>query len=98
MKVSTDKRTEKFLNRLSKPEKARVARVVGFFEEKGFLLSEIYLKKLTKLIWELRAGNARLLFGIVESEAIIVNIFLKKSAKTPLKEIDLANKRLMEYL
>lgn len=98
MKVSTDRRTEKLLNRLSRPERARVARVVGLFSEKGFSLSEIYLKKLTKLIWELRAGNVRLLFGVVESEAIIINIFLKKTAKTPLKEIDLANRRLMEYL
>ena len=98
MKVSTDRRTEKLLNRLSRPERARIARVVGLFSEKGFLLSELYLKKLTRSIWELRAGNIRLLFGIVENEAIIVNVFLKKTAKTPLKEIKLAEKRLVEYL
>ncbi len=98
MKVSIDRRTEKLLNRLSRPEKARIARVVGLFSEKGFLLSEIYLKKLTRSIWELRAGNIRLLFGVVEAEAIIVNVFLKKTAKTPPREIELASKRLMEYL
>lgn len=68
------------------------------FTEYGFALTEQHLKKLGKNLWELRAGKIRLLFGLIENSAIVVNIFLKKSQKTPKKEIELAIKRLKEYL
>ncbi len=96
--VAADKRIEQFLNRLSIKDKARVDRTVHLFKNKDFLLDERYLKKLSKLIWELRPGRIRLLLGIVNSEAIIVNAFMKKTQKTPKKEIDLAIARLRRYL
>lgn len=96
--VEADKRIEQFLERLSIGDKARVGRTVQLFKDKGFLLDERYLKKLSKLIWELRPGRIRLLFGVVNSEAIIVNVFMKKTQKTPKKEIDLAITRLRTYL
>lgn len=98
LKVSADKRIEQFLERLSKEDKARVNRTVQLFKDKGFLLDERYLKKLSKLIWELRSGRIRLLFGIASNEAIVVNAFMKKTQKTPKKEIDLAITRLRRYL
>lgn len=98
IKVSADKRIEQFLKKLSKEDRARVNRTVKFFEDKGFLLDERYLKKLTKSIWELRPGRVRLLFGVVNDEAIFVNGFLKKTQKTPKKEIDLAFNRIKRYL
>lgn len=97
-KVSADKRIEQFLERLSKEDKARVNRTVQLFKDKGFLLDERYLKKLNKVIWELRPGRIRLLLGIVSNEAIVVNAFMKKTQKTPKKEIDLATTRLRRYL
>lgn len=98
MKVSTDKRVTKILYNFPVGERARINKVVELFEENGFLLNEIYLKKLSKKVWELRPGRIRLLFGIIGNEAIIVNIFVKKTAKTPLKEIKLAESRLAHYL
>ena len=98
MKVSADKRIKKILYSFSEADRARIDRVVELFTDKGFLLSEIYLKKISKNVWELRPGRIRLLFGIIDDEAIIVNIFVKKTAKTPLKEIRLAESRLADYL
>ena len=98
MRVSVDKRIEKILRNFSRPDRARIDKVVELFLDKGFLLSEIHLKKLTRAIWELRAGRIRLLFGLVENEAIIVNAFIKKTAKTPLPEIRLAERRLADYI
>lgn len=95
--VISDKRTEKFLEDLTEVDRARVNRTVQFFEEKGFLLDTRYLKKLSRRIWELRPGRIRLLFGIVGSDAIVVNAFMKKSQKTPLSELRLAERRLNEY-
>jgi len=98
MKVTVEKRIERILSSFSQTERARIDRVVELFTDKGFLLSQIYLKKLSKTVWELRPGRVRLLFGIIDDEAIIVNVFLKKTQRTPLKEVKLAERRLTEYL
>lgn len=95
--VISDKRTEKFLENLTEADRARVNRTVQFFGEKGFLLDTRYLKKLSSKIWELRPGRVRLLFGLAGGEAVVVNAFFKKSQKTPLKELKLAERRLTEY-
>lgn len=96
--VQTDKRVEKILHNFSKKERARIDKIVELFSDHGFRLNEVYLKKLNNQIWELRPGNIRLLFGVVDREAIIVHVFLKKTMKTPRREIELAQRRLVEYL
>mgnify|MGYP001563103860 CR=1 FL=1 len=98
MKVNIDKRVKKILYSFSETDRARINKVVELFTDKGFSLSEIYLKKLSKNIWELRPGRVRLLFGTIHGETIIVNIFVKKTTKAPLKEIRLAESRLVGYL
>lgn len=98
MKILNDPRVDKEIRALPKLDGANVVRVVDMFTEYGFALTEQHLKKLGKNLWELRAGQIRLLLGLVEKSAIIVNIFLKKSQKTHKKEIELAIKRLKEYL
>ena len=98
MRVSNDPRVDKEIRSLERKENSRVIKLIELFRDYGFGLTEPYLKKLTANLWELRSGRWRLLFGIVKSEAIIVNIFLKKTQKTPKKEIELAIQRLKEYL
>jgi len=98
MKISTDKRIKKFLYSLPKSEKAKIDRLIELFTEKGFSLSQIHLKKITKRIWELKPGSVRLLLGTVEKEVIILNAFIKKTTKTPIKEIETAEQRLDDYL
>ncbi len=98
MKVVNDPRVDKEIRCLPRSESAKIVRVIELFSESGFNLAEPYLKKLARNIWELRASRWRLLFGIVKSKAVIVNIFLKKTQKTPKREVSLAIKRLGEYL
>lgn len=98
MRLSVDKRVRKILDSFSSADRAKIDRVVELFIDKGFAASEIYLKKLSKNLWELRPGKIRLLFGMVDDEAIVVNVFIKKAKRTPLKEIKLAENRLGDYL
>lgn len=98
MKIFTDPRVDKTIKALSKKDGATIAKVVDLFQDYGFELTEQHLKKLAKNLWELRAGRWRLLFGMIERRTIITDIFLKKSQKTPQNEIDIAVKRLKEYL
>lgn len=98
LNVSTDLRVRKILYSFSRIDRTRIDKIINLFKDQGFLLDERYLKKLSKNIWELRPGKVRLLFGIVDNEVIIVNIFIKKTMKTPSREIKLAERRLAEYL
>ena len=97
MKIIYYPKVEKEIVSLDKINKAKVIKVIDLFEEYNFQLSQEYLKKINKNIWELRAGRYRLLFGIVKQFSIIVNIFQKKTQKTPIKEIKLAIFRFNQY-
>lgn len=97
-KTYLDEREHKIIIKFGQSDRARIDKLRSLFEDKGFSLTEVYLKKLTSKIWELRSGRVRLLFGIIAYKAYITNVFIKKSQKTPLKEIKLAEKRFKEYL
>src|SRR5438067_130510 len=98
VKVSNDYRVDKLIRSLPEEDNSRIVSVIELFSRVGFNLSALYLKKLTSKIWELRSDNWRVLFGIAEDQAIIVNVFKKKTQKTPKKELDLAEKRIKNYL
>jgi len=97
MKVIYYTSVQKEIISLERKALSRVIKVVDLFEDYGFQLSAEYLKKITKGIWELRAGEYRLLFGIIGQFSIVVNIFQKKTQKTPIKEIKLAISRFKQY-
>lgn len=58
-------------------------------------------KPLGNDLWEVRSALARgriarVLFAVDEGELFLLHGFVKKTRKTPLKEIELAKKRLKE--
>ena len=83
--------------------KAKLIGLLDVLEEKGNQLREPYSKSLGDGIFELRCsvGNniTRVLYFFYYGERIILtNGFIKKTQKTPKKEIELANKRRREYI
>jgi len=97
MQVIVDKRVDKVTITLSEMDQARIAGYVNLFKQYGFSLPNKYLKKIDKNLWELRPGNVRLLLGKIGSKITIVSCFVKKSQKTPTREIETAIKRLRVY-
>ena len=97
MLVSNDPRVDKEIRSLDKKDNSRVVKLIELFRDYGFVLTEPYLKKLRVNLWELRSGRWRLLLGMVKDKAIIVDIFSKKTQKTPKKKIEKALRRLKEY-
>ncbi len=102
--ASGKKPVKEYLDTLSDEQITKIAWVLKLIREMERIPSN-YLKKLvnSKDIWEVRANigksNFRLL-GFFDGQELIVltNSFQKKSQKTPLKEIKLAEKRKKEYL
>lgn len=97
MKIVYHPEVEKFIFALPSKDNARLIKVVDLFRDYQFRLHQVYLKKITKGIWELRTGRYRLLFGMISEDLIVVYIFMKKTQKTPKQIIDLAIRRLREY-
>ncbi len=61
-------------------------------------LSENYVKHLDGDIWELRPLRDRILFaGVVDGKYVLLHQFMKKTQKTPMKEIKKAKKELNDF-
>lgn len=97
MDVIVDERLIDFINSLTRTAKARCRQEMGLLESEGKSLGMPHSKKISPKLWELRIRGdheVRLLYGITKSRAYLVHGFIKKSNKTPKKEIDTAVKRL----
>ncbi len=83
--------------------KARLDRIILLIMEYGLeRIGEPYIKHLRGKLWELRAhgrtGQARSLYATMTGRRIIIlRTFIKKTAKTPEREITLALARLKEF-
>lgn len=91
-----------FLLSLEKKKRAKLLRDLNLLEQRGNELREPYSKHLEDGIFELRnkQGNdiTRVLyFFVVGQKIILTNGFIKKTQKTPLREIELAKKYRNEY-
>lgn len=94
---------EDFLDSLDIKMRAKLLGLLEILEEKGNMLREPYTKYLDDGIFELRAvsGNniSRVMFFFYYNGRIILtNGFIKKSQKTPKKEIELAKDRREDYI
>ena len=82
---------------------AKIVGLLDVLEEKGNLLREPYSKYLEDGIFELRCqvGNniTRILyFFYYQKQIVLTNGFVKKTQKTPRREIELAKQRKNEYI
>ena len=94
-----------FIGRLDDITKARVRNGIRLLEKHGLeLLKNQSVKKISANpdIFELRIvgkRQVRLLFAIYDKDTyLVVHIFVKKTQKTPVKEIKLAQKRVKEFV
>lgn len=66
--------------------------------EKGLSIGEPYIKYLNNDIWELRPLRDRILFAYCDNNKfILLSIFMKQTKKTPVKEIQKAQRLLEDY-
>lgn len=103
VKADGSRPAEEFLRELDKSMRAKMLRTIQMLKALGYELREPYSKPLGDGIFELRAqvGNniSRVLyFFIVGQRVILTNGFIKKTKKTPEREIELAKKYRSDYL
>ena len=98
-----DQPAREFLLSLDKKMRAKMADTISLLQDNGFELREPYSKYLSEGIFELRAKVGSditrvLYFFYVDRHIILTNGFIKKTKKTPLKEIERAKKYRSDYL
>lgn len=82
--------------------RAKLFRLIELLEVYGHELREPYSKILDDGIFELRAKQGSdisriLYFFVIGNKIVLTNGFVKKTQKTPLREIKLAKKFRLEY-
>ena len=81
---------ENFIFQLSDKDQLKISGAIDALRNRKF--EHVSIKQLRGEIKELRVKRYRLLFFIHESSIYIVRIFIKKSAKAPVREIDFVEK------
>lgn len=85
-----------------KDSRIKVNKIYAYIEylaTKGKQVGEPYIKHLGGEIWELRPIRDRILFaGWDGQKFILLHHFVKKTMKTPRREIEQAKRNLTDYL
>jgi phage-related protein len=89
-----------FIKKLSKEDQKEVGADIRVVQD-NFPIGLPLVKKLKPELWEIRSfikdGINRVFFTFIKNEIILLHAFVKKTQKTPLKEIDVALERLKEF-
>lgn len=76
----------------------KIIMYMDLLSRNGLKLGEPYIKHLKSNIWELRPIRDRILFSFIENNKfIILNKFIKRTQKTPNKEVEKAMNLLKGY-
>jgi len=94
---------KEFLNYLSLSAKVKMMRFIEFLAERGVLLKEPHTRQVKGKIRELRVkdpqGAIRILyFAYTGKRFILLHGFIKKTDKTPVSDIAIAEKRMNDYI
>ncbi len=92
-----------FIDSLSKQQKAKIFRIFSYIELYGLSTILPHTKKLTGTpLWEIRIlgqDNIRIIYISLEKDSILVlHGFIKKSQKTPARELNIALSRLKHQI
>ena len=72
---------------------------IKYLREEGKQAGEPYVKRLDDEIWELRPIRERILFAAWDGKSfILLHHFIKKTQKTPQREIGQAKRNLVDFL
>ncbi len=89
-------------NKIDKNSNIKFNKIVAYIrmlQENGLLLGEPFIKHIEDEIWELRPLRDRILFTYIENNTfILLNCFVKKTQKTPKREIEKAKRLIKDYL
>ncbi|OGE33910.1 hypothetical protein A3J19_01725 [Candidatus Daviesbacteria bacterium RIFCSPLOWO2_02_FULL_41_8] len=95
--VFLDVKTKTYLLSLEQSSSNKAFRLIKLLVTFGNMIGMPYSKKLLSNLYELRVRGqqeVRIFYFFYQNQAVIVHAFIKKSQKTPQKEIEIALARI----
>lgn len=96
-----DKKIEKSLKSLRNPERTKVLRALDLLKRFGRNLCMPHSKYLEDNLFELRTRGGkevRILYTINKNEALLLSVFIKKTQKTPRRELIKARRKIKSLM
>jgi phage-related protein len=92
-----------FIESLEVKARARTARTLDLLEEFGIELGMPYAKHLEDKLWEIRIrfknDRHRIIYALLKDRTfILLHGFTKKSSAVPKQEVDIARKRMRDFI
>lgn len=86
-------------DKTSRVKYKKILAYLQVLQRKGTYCGEPFVKHIENKIWELRPLQDRILFAVmIENEFILLHQFVKKTKKTPKKEIERARREWQDIL
>ncbi len=98
-----NKPVKEWLLALEIKTRAKLFRNIELLEKMGLSITEPYVKPLKDKLYEVRVKDFRGIYRVIYfahtgKRFILLHGFVKKTQKTPAKEIELASRRMKEML
>ena len=94
---------EKFIGSLSKPDQARFKEIYDGIKEHGLNCPRAKFRQLRGKLWEIKfnskSGGYRVLYVVITGDSMVwLHAFRKETPKTPILDLQIAEKRMQEVL
>lgn len=88
-----------YIRDLSKLERARLLEALNQVEQYGFDAVRAQFRQIEGKLWEIKISAHRVFYVLVErEEMVLLHAYKKQGQKLPLKEREMAIKRMKEVL
>lgn len=88
-----------YIRGLSKPERARLLEALGQVEQYGFDAVRAQFRQIEGKLWEIKVSAHRVFYVLVQQEEmVLLHAYKKQGQKMPLREREIALKRMKEVL
>ena len=88
-----------YIQGLGKPERAKLLEALGEIEDYGFEAIKVRFRQIEGKLWEIKIASNRIFYVYVGvEELVLLHAYKKQGQKIPLKEREIALKRMKEVL
>ena len=88
-----------YIQTLIKPERARVLEALEQVELRGLAAVRVEFRQIEGKLWEIKIAAHRVFYVMIDrEETVLLHAYKKQKQKLPLKEREIAMRRMKELL